>query len=127
MQPNGCISTRSWQVSDCYFATAQPRLNARPDSVLQIERAGPEIDDPVVTLQNLGSEQAHRGRRSFRRFVQNTVQVDNPHVFAGDVEQSERKFLDPRKIESLSFDINRRGLQGRPPGRNVQSLHTGQV
>jgi len=53
MQPNGCILVQLLQL----LARKSTRPDsAPPESVLQIKRAGPEIDDPMMGPKNLGPE-----------------------------------------------------------------------
>ena len=61
MQLKGCIFVRpsqprewEWQLANRSGLTL---LNALPRSVLQVKRAGPEIDDPVMAPQDLRPEQ----------------------------------------------------------------------
>src|SRR6266403_5655088 len=56
MQPDGCIFVRPRNSGNGSSPTDRPLLNALARSVLQVKRAGPEIDDPVMGPQDLCPE-----------------------------------------------------------------------
>jgi hypothetical protein len=65
-------------------------------SVLQVKRPGPEIDDSVVTLQDLGAEQARHWLRTSKQIAMDeTFEINHPHVFAKDIYRAHRYLPDP--------------------------------
>src|SRR5260370_41595829 len=53
MQPKGCIFVGPRNSPNGSSPTDRPLLNTLARSVLQVKRAGPEVDDPVMAPQDL--------------------------------------------------------------------------
>jgi hypothetical protein len=68
MQPNGCILSPDQQAFPIEIRTSGCHSQAKPAKpekqlrLLQVKRARAEVDDPVVSIQDLGPEEAHRRR-----------------------------------------------------------------
>src|SRR5947209_4145012 len=77
------------------FATPCSQINPAliqrlPESVLQIKRAGPEIDDPVMGPKNLRPEESRHGLGTSEQTAMNeTFQIDHAHLFAKLVHRTD--------------------------------------
>src|SRR5437764_2020841 len=64
-------------------------LNGLPRSVLQVKRAGPEIDDPVMAPQDLRPEQSRHGLGTSEQIAVNEAfQIDHADIFAHDIHRA---------------------------------------
>src|SRR5437879_12984679 len=93
MQLEGCIFAASSNSGNGNGSSPTDRaftlLNALPRSVLQVTRAGPEIDDPVLAPQYLRPEQPrHWLGTSEQIAVNQSLQVDYTNVLANNINRS---------------------------------------
>src|SRR5882724_1524220 len=89
--------------------TDRPLLNALARSVLQVKRAVPEVDDPVMGPQDLRPEQArHRLGTSEQIAVNQTLQVDYTNVLANNIHRTDREPLDPGYLHAALLQVDRR-------------------
>ena len=91
MQPNGCIFflPRQIELRRTNKRTSR-RLRRTGSGLLQVKRARPEVDDPVVPIENLGTEQANGWRRELKCFMQNAAQIYHANFLTDDVERPDR-------------------------------------
>jgi len=126
MQPNGCILSPTQQAFPYRKSRRADGRQAKPGKpekqlrLLQVERARPEVDDPVMSIQDLGPEEAHRRRRKLQRFMQNPAQINHSDIVPADVDYSDGHFPDPRHIQPLFFEIDRSRRQAGLFCRNMQ-------
>jgi hypothetical protein len=87
MQPNGCISP----ACRASLFPGKPGLTQRAPpsggSLLQIKRAGPEVDDPVMRLEQLSSEKScHRHGSARSIFRKQPFQISHSDGLTEHVE-----------------------------------------
>src|SRR5438105_14237789 len=113
MQPNRCILIRPAQLTGLL-------KRRRADSVLQIKRTGPEVDNPVMASQDLGPEQSrHRLGTSKQIAMNETLEIDHAHVFADDIHRADREPADVGDLNAALLQVNRRRTKLRFMKRNV--------
>ena len=101
MQPDGCISFQSWQAHDLLPNDHRPLSNALARSVLQVKRAGPEVDDPMMGPQDLGPEQSGHGLGTAKQIAMNkTLEIDHANVFTKYVDRADRESPNPGNFHS---------------------------
>src|ERR1700719_617740 len=87
--------------------------------LLQVKGVRPEVDDAVMPIQDLRPEQSNRWWGKLQRFVQNPAQVHHAYIVPADVDHTHRHFPDPRHIQSLFLEIDRRRREPGLFSRNV--------
>src|SRR5262249_41981851 len=82
-------------------------LPRRSDSVLKVQRARPEIDDPVMGLQQLSSEKAsHLPRFSTRRLGKQPIQIGNSNRLTNDCHFADRQFANSGHVHLIFLSID---------------------
>ena len=120
MQPNGCMLGQPLQPQRLLARTSTPPMQHLAGSVLQIKRAGPEIDDPMMGPKNLGPEQSRHGLGTSEQIAMNeTFQIDHAHLFAKDVHRADREPADARDLHPALLQVNGRRTELRRMNGNV--------
>src|SRR5437868_2949947 len=112
MQPNGCIFIRPSQVTGSL-------KSRRADSVLQIKRARPEVDNPVMAPQDRSAEQSRHRLGTPKQIAMNeTLEIDHAYVFADDIHRADREPPDAGDLHTALLQVNRRRTELRFMKRN---------
>ena|ERR1700736_5028838 len=90
--------------SCCLFDAARGNRSG----LLQVKRARPEVDDPVMPIKNLGTQQANRRGRKLQCLMQDTAQIYYPNFLAHHVARADRQFPDFGDIEAFFLKVDRR-------------------
>src|SRR5437763_9783060 len=124
MQPNGCISLTKTQITWENDWPISRRSLLEHNSILQVKRARPEVDNPVMTFKDFGSEQPRDGLRTPKKIAMNqSLQIDHANVLTDYVDRANAEPFDARDLDTALLQVDGRRTKRRFMKRHVKAAH----